>query len=240
MSKYNGMTQFIFDVDGTLVESSENIDPSFGKFLHKFFLENKCYIVSGAAYQTTLRQLGHEVCMSAQYMINSGGGHVLRQGKEIYTAQYRMKPFHRKYLRNFLEGSQFPFKTGNHFDDRIGMCNFSILGKNYSAKERKQYIAWDMVTDERKNICRKFNKKTNGNVIARVAGQTGIDVTPHWVSKENTLKYIDDPDTAVFFGDKTKKGGNDYPLAKHLEHVHQVNDWRETYELLSEYSQSAP
>lgn len=240
MSKYNGMKQFIFDVDGTLVESSENIDPSFGKFLHKFFLENECYIVTGAAYQTTLRQLGHEICMAAQYMINSGGGHVLRQGKEVFASKFQLKPFHRKYLRNFLEGSDFPFKTGDHFDERIGMCNFSILGKNYTAKQRKQYIAWDMVTNERKNICSKFNKKMDGKAIARVAGQTGIDISHHSVSKKNTLQYLDDTDTSVFFGDQTQKGGNDYPLAQNLDNVHQVTDWRDTFSLLQEYSQSEP
>ena len=240
MSKYSGMNQFIFDVDGTLVESSLGIEPSFRKFLHNFFLNNKCYIVTGAANQTTVRQLGNDICMAAQYMINSGGGHVSKHGKQIYTSQFELKKFHRKYLASFLHGSNFPFKTGDHFDDRVGMCNFSILGKNYSAIQRKQYIAWDMISGERKTICSKFNNKMKGNVVARIAGETGIDISHSSITKKKTLKYLHDPNTAVFFGDQTQKGGNDYPLAQSLYHVHQVNDWRETYDLLLEYSQSAP
>jgi len=240
MSKYNGMNEFIFDVDGTLVESSLNIDPKFQKFLNKFFKENKCYVVTGAAYKTTVRQIGHKICMDAQYMINCGGGHVLKKDKEIYKSRFKLKRFHRKYLESFLQSSEFPFKTGDHFDERVGMCNFSILGKNYSAIQRKQYIAWDMVSGERKNICSKFNNKMDGKAVARIAGQTGIDISHSSISKKNTLKYLNDPDTSVFFGDQTQKGGNDYPLAQNLDHVHQVNDWRETYKLLLEYSQSAP
>jgi hydroxymethylpyrimidine pyrophosphatase-like HAD family hydrolase len=178
--------------------------------------------------------------MAAEYMINSGGGHVSKRGKKIYTSQFELKKFHRKYLENFLHGSNFPFKTGDHFDDRIGMCNFSILGKNYSEIQRKKYIAWDMVSGERKNICSKFNNKMEGKAVARIAGQTGIDISDSSTSKKNALKYLNEPDTSVFFGDQTQKGGNDYPLARNLDHVHQVNDWRETYELLLEYSQSAP
>jgi len=240
MSKYSGMNQFIFDVDGTLVESSLGIEPSFRKFLHNFFLNNKCYIVTGAAYQTTVRQLGNDICMAAEYMINSGGGHVLKQGREISKSCFTLSKFNKKYLEGFLHSSKFPFKTGHHFDERVGMCNFSILGKNYSAIQRKQYIAWDTVSGERKNICSKFNNKMGAKAVARIAGQTGIDISHSNISKKKTLKYLHDPSTAVFFGDQTQKGGNDYPLAKNLDHVHQVNDWRETYDLLLEYSQSAP
>ena len=240
MLKYNGMNQFIFDVDGTLVESSLSIEPSFQKFLHNFFLRNRCYIVTGAAYQTTVRQLGDDICMAAEYMINSGGGHILKKDKAIYKSQFVLKEFYKKYLVSFLARSEFPFKTGNHFDDRVGMCNFSILGKNYTTKQRKQYINWDMASGERKYICSKFNNQMEGRVVARVAGETGIDISHSNISKKNALKYLNDPDTSVFFGDQTQKGGNDYPLARNLDHVHQVHNWRETYELLLEYSQSAP
>lgn len=239
MLKYNNINQFIFDVDGTLVDSSLSIDNEFGKFLRNFFINNKCYIVTGASYTTTLRQLGSEICNAAEYMINCGGSHIHKKGREIFASQWTLSQSKKRYLENFLRSSQFPYKTGNHFDDRVGMCNFSILGRNTSFKQRKDYVAWDLVTNERAEICKKFNLRFKKE-IARVAGETGIDISHSEISKAVMLKYLDDVKTAVFFGDKTEKGGNDYPLAKKLDYVHQIDNWHQSFELLLEYDQSGP
>ena len=72
-------------------------------------------------------------------------------------------------------------------------------------------------------------------VVATVAGETGIDITPHMMGKEQIVKNFDAP-KVIYFGDKTMPGGNDYSIAAKLEReggkVIQVNSWEDTYKCL--------
>ena len=50
-------------------------------------------------------------------------------------------------------------------------------------------------------------------------------------------EWVDGKEPILFFGDKTEKGGNDYPLAKLMNEVdncsyYQTEGWKETQEIL--------
>ena len=137
-------------------------------------------------------------------------------------------------------------KTGDHFDQRTGLINFSVLGHNGSPLGRENYIQWDEANKEREGIAERFNERwyrqewwdiSADLVIATVAGETGIDITPHMKGKEQIVKNFD-ATKVMFFGDKTMPGGNDYSIAAKLEReggkVMAVNSWEDTYKCLQE------
>ena len=56
-------TSFVFDVDGTLTPSSEEMNPEFRQFFTQYLMSrHKVYIVTGAEYSKTVQQLGKEIC----------------------------------------------------------------------------------------------------------------------------------------------------------------------------------
>lgn len=222
----------VFDMDGTLTESKSKIDQDFAKYLTKIFKSTDCSIVTGADYDSVKNQLGFELCYHVKWVFACGGAHVIQNGLTKYKSKWQCKPVIKRFCENFVRDSDFPHRTGNHFDDRIGMCNFSVVGQGASKTERRHYIAWDLATNERKNIAKKINDKFTG-VVARVAGETGIDITHQNISKAKIIEYYN-KDKLKFFGDKIKKGGNDYPLAKVLKpyQCFEVKNWQHTQELL--------
>lgn len=222
----------IFDMDGTLTESSEQIDEDFREYLVKVFSSNPCAIVSGADYESIKNQLGYNLCYHAKWVFACNSAHVLKLGVTKYKSDWKLKPSVRNYLQNYLRDSGFPHRTGKHFDDRIGMCNFSVLGRGASKELRRHYIAWDIATKEREHIAKKINTKFNG-VVARVAGETGIDLMHTNMSKAKVLDWVE-KDAIKFFGDKMKKRGNDFPLASKLnpDQCFPVNGWHETHQRL--------
>ena len=39
--------------------------------------------------------------------------------------------------------SDFPVKTGRHYEERVGMINYSIVGRNATQEQRKLYEECD-------------------------------------------------------------------------------------------------
>ena len=52
------------------------------------------------------------------------------------------------------------------------------------------------------------------------------------MDKSQVLADFAEDDVIYFFGDKTSPGGNDFPIAKELENVYNVQSWQETYNRL--------
>ena len=56
------MKRFIFDVDGTLSDSRQLMDPEFKAWFLEFMSREKVWLVTGSDYEKTLEQLGPEIC----------------------------------------------------------------------------------------------------------------------------------------------------------------------------------
>ena len=70
---------------------------------------------------------------------------------------------------------------------------------------------------------------------ASAGGQISVDIHQFGRNKSQIRRKI--KGDIWFFGDKTMKGGNDYPIASILEEpdkVFQVENWEHTYKLLKE------
>ena len=224
---------YIFDVDGTLTPSRQRIDSEFHNFFLDFVKNFNVYLVTGSDYDKTLEQLGEDICNSVNCIFNCAGNTVMKNGKQTFANEWKLPTEARKFLEDKLSESKFYRKTGRHIEERPGMVNFSVVGRNCNLEDRAMYKQWDEHKEERVNIASEFRELFN--LEAQVAGETGIDIYPIGADKSQVVDWIQKPIT--FFGDKMQFGGNDYPLSKALENYIdcksiQVKDWKDTYRIL--------
>jgi len=224
-------TSYVFDVDGTLTPSRQKIDSQFRDWFVEWQKTHNSYLVTGSDYIKTVEQVGQEVIDNCKMLFNCCGNEV-RVGKLIVHSS-TWHPTHDLIdaLDEELSASEFPLRTGNHIEIRTGLLNFSIVGRNASKEERKQYIEWDRETNERNTIATRLGQHFN-DIDFMVGGETGIDIYPTGKDKRQVLDFIKNDGPIIFFGDKTLPGGNDYPLAISVDIAHRVENWEHTWELL--------
>lgn len=206
------MNTFIFDVDGTLTPSRGIIDSEFKKFFDNFCRNNKVCLVTGSDKKKTIEQIGEDTYNLAHTVYNCNGNDVWRGNQHLYKNDWWLKEKPHNWLSEQLLESKFPKRTGNHFEHRPGMVNFSIVGRNANREERAEYVKWDNETKEREKISVLFNLNFP-TLEAKIGGETGIDISLKGLDKSQILKDFKE-NSIHFFGDAMQDGGNDQPLAK--------------------------
>ena len=230
------MNKFIFDVDGTLTPSRQQIDSDFAVFFSNFCAENDVYLVTGSDKEKTIEQIGEEIYSLAQRVYNCSGSDVWQGETHIRSDNWRI-PIHVKaWLEDKLEESSFPLRTGLHIEERPGMVNFSVVGRNATMGERKLYVKHDTQIGERNITADLFNKEFK-ELIARPGGETGIDISPKGADKSQIVNDFDPNDVLHFYGDRMDLQGNDYPLKKviidnDLGFAIEVSGWKDTWSKL--------
>jgi phosphomannomutase len=225
---------FIFDVDGTLTPSRRQIDEEFKKWIFQY-IENDFVVVTGSDPSKTIEQLGEDFFNSIT-CFNCSGNHIFINGIEHYKSNWKLPNKIENYLSDELKNSVWSIKTGNHIEHRVGLCNFSILGRNATIEQRRQYVSYDLEKKERFGILDRMEKKFS-DIDVRIAGETGIDIYEKGKGKDQILNFIDSTKNIIFFGDRQKFPGNDYDLAKKIVETNrgiciEVNDWNETAHIL--------
>jgi phosphomannomutase len=223
------MNKFLFDVDGTLTPSRQQIDPEFRNWFIDFCDSNDVYLVTGSDYPKTVEQVGIEICMSVKRIYNCCGNDVWEQGNNVKTSKWKIPLELKELLKEELKKSKFPLRTGTHIEERPGLCNFSIVGRECTLGERMMYIKWDQQHQERKYLADLVNSNFK-EITAELGGQTGIDIFEYGKDKGQVAKDFLESDNIYFFGDRMEPGGNDLPLAKKLkkESVYKVDSWKDT------------
>ena len=232
------MKKFIFDIDGTLTPSREKMDTQFHAWFLNFQKVYDTYLVTGSDRSKTIEQVGEQVYNSAKRVYNCSGSEVWEQNQKVHASEWKLPTPVRQWLEQNLEASAFDTKTGLHIEERPGMVNFSIVGRNADKDQRKLYVAWDTKTKERIKISNAFEKKFP-DLQAKVGGETGIDIFPLGSDKSQILRDFKLDNELYFFGDRMDNDGNDYPLSivileKQLGKCFSVNGWKHTWELLKE------
>lgn len=241
-------TAFIFDVDGTLTPSRQEMDKEFQKWFTQFQEKNFTYLVTGSDQRKTYEQVGPIVYNFCDRVYQCSGNEVWEQDKIVHSNDWKISEEVKQFLEEMLEESNFKKRIGLHIDERVGLCNFSILGRGTESSkadaeqynnDRKEYQYYDKRTNEREYICKKFNKQFESKgVRAQIAGSTGVDIMQVGSDKRQILKDFADKDVK-FFGDMMQPGGNDAPLKDAIierknknDACYQVGDWRGTFSLL--------
>jgi phosphomannomutase len=237
-----GLTRFLFDVDGTLTDSRQRIDDDFEEFMVDFCSVNLVAFVTGSDKSKTADQLGERLFRLADYSFNCAGNEVWHNGDLILKNEWEPPTSLFLLLEELLSETKFRRKStySKHIERRNGMINFSIPGLGLTLEERKDYVAWDKSVSERTRFRDRIIHKFP-DIDVLIGGETGLDIYPMGKSKEQVvdfLKEVEDEKT-YYFGDQIFPGGNDYKIAARCDHSYQVKSWRDTYETLAFLKETA-
>jgi phosphomannomutase len=226
--------KFIFDVDGTLTDSRQQIDLSFEVYMIKFCCKYDVYLVTGSDRAKTIEQVGLDIYNRSKRVYNCSGADVYEKDHNVFKSDWKPSRGLINFLSDELDFSTFPHKTGNHIEHRPGGINFSVLGRGEdSMKYRKEYVKWDINTTERILMSDRI-KSEFPDLNIQIGGQTGLDISDS--DKSQILRDFNPKDELVFFGDMMKEGQNDYPLAEAVDKRggtnYNVSSWQETYSKL--------
>lgn len=216
------MTVYLFDMDGTLTPPRSVMSDEFASVFLPWLTSHTAFIATGSDFAKVREQLPSAV-INEFTGIYCAMGNQLRHGEEIvYQNDFALSDELRCDLENFRATSEYPGPFfDNYIEERIGMVNFSILGRNCPYEERNRYQAWDALHGERRMVQLALSQKYPRLEIS-VGGSISIDITPKGRGKGQIAHHIreDYPnERIVFVGDKTFPGGNDYELAEALTHL---------------------
>jgi len=172
--------------------------------------------------------------------MQSCGNHIFEAGMETYKIDWKPSKELVSFLEELLQETDYTVKTSNHIEERIGLLNFSVVGRDCTQDQREAYYKWDTNIGERLEFAEKIMDEFP-ELEASVGGEISIDIHPKGANKGQAKQWVLDKygeKTIIhFFGDKMAKGGNDYDLARILDKPHKkysVRNWNDTYKFLKE------
>ena len=227
-----GRINYVFDVDGTLTPSRLEMDKGFHTFFREWIGDKNVYLLTGSDHDKTIEQVGVDIWREVTESHQCGGNVVYRKGDLIEKSSWYAPKDLLEVCSNLIDTSVYAIKAGNHIEERVGLLNISVVGRDCTQAQREAYYEWDKINRERAFICGLLNDKFP-KLEASAGGQISIDIHQRGHNKSQIREKVQG--TIHFFGDKTMEGGNDYPIASILEQpdkVFQVDDWEHTYRLL--------
>lgn len=233
MSEYDA---YIFDVDGTLTAPRSQMDEEFSKFFQKFCKKHIVYLATGSDRVKVKDQIPAEIIYSCMGVFTCMGNELWVDDEMIYSRKLKPPSDVIFWLYEKLYETKYPkHKLGTvNFEYRAGMLNFSVVGRDISKNERTEYNEWDAIYKERKSICDTFNKIFHRyNLEACIGGEISIDIQEKGRDKGQIYDYLSNHPRKIFFGDKCQPGGNDFSLAKACEVKFNVDNWQQTWNILT-------
>ncbi len=213
---------YIFDMDGTLTPPRKPMTDFFAKKFEIWLKQNEAYIATGSDYSKVKEQLLSSVISLFSGIYCSMGNELWLNDKPIYQKEIELEQNLLDDLNNFRINTKYPYELFQNFlEKRIGMLNFSILGRDCPYDARIKYAEWDAEHKERKTIQEYLTSKySQYNFL--LGGTISIDIVKKSCGKEQIaedLRLKNPNSRLVFFGDRTFKGGNDYELAYKLSQM---------------------
>ncbi|XP_033214405.1 phosphomannomutase isoform X2 [Belonocnema kinseyi] len=211
----------LFDVDGTLTEPQQSIKPAVDRFLQETLKKKfDIAVIGGSDLAKIKKQLGgEEVFTKFKYVFAENGLVAFRDGKQLQTESIQsmigeeaLQDFINFCLR-YISQLKLPFKRGTFIEFRTGMLNISPVGRNCTLDERAQFLEYDNENQIRQKFIQALRKEfPDLRLTYSIGGQISFDVFPDGWDKTYCLKHIQGYNDIHFFGDKTRKGGNDYEI----------------------------
>lgn len=234
------MIQHIFDVDGTLTPARQPMVAEFAEFFIDFCAANNVYLCSGSDIDKIKEQIPKRVMLLLRGIFPCAGNQYWE--KDELESEETFDPSRElvEDLFAILEISVFPFRRGNHLENRPGMLNFSTVGRNCSLKDRQAYKEWDALYGERLKVV-KFLSRKYPQLDFSIGGQISIDICPKGKDKGQIirkLKQMKENQTIYYYGDRLFEGGNDFAVKRELEDADKafpVKDYKDTQKLLEEF-----
>jgi phosphomannomutase len=213
-----------YDLDGTLAESKQPIDPEIAALLARLTKVATVAIISGGDWpqfeQQVVGKLADGTDLERLFMLPASGTKFYRyRGRwvEVYAELFTNNE--RAHIMGMLsssiseQGLDDARSWGNRVEDRGSQITFSGLGQQ-APLDAKQ--AWDPDFAKRKRLQAALIPLLPEFAV-RVGGSTSIDITrkgidkAYGMAKLATVSVIA-PADMIFIGDALYPGGNDYAV----------------------------
>lgn len=231
------MTNYLFDVDGTLTNPREPTNPVFRHFFGQWVNEaqengHKVFLVTGSDQSKTLEQIGLALYRRVNGVYQNSGNQSFVRNSLIYESNWVISAHLRLDLLTIAEKSPWFGRAETNIEERVGMVNFSTIGRTATADQREAYALWDKATGEREAHAEWLSLRYP-KLQFDVGGKISIDIYPRGKDKSQVLKHM--VGETIFFGDTCLKGGNDYAISRGANKFHQVEGWKETMDVIKKY-----
>ncbi len=217
----------IFDLDGTLAESKNQISDEMMGLLSKLLEKYAVAIISGGAFPQFEKQILSNLLLEDEQLKR------LFLFPTCATSFYQWdKDWYKVYAENLTEeekkrvfkafetcfqqvGFQIPKQLlyGDILEDRGSQITFSALGQLAPLHLKKRWDPYHVKRLDMIEILRDFLPEFE----IRTGGTTSIDITHKDIDKAYGIRQIEkylkfSRDEMLFIGDALFKGGNDYPV----------------------------
>jgi phosphomannomutase len=210
------MKIYLFDIDGTLTPARQPMTSEFKQMFSKWCENKIVYLVTGSDYDKVKEQVDIDILNKITGVFGSMGNELYISGELKYSNNDTIPHACIEFLNQKLKSTSYPYERGIiNFEHRIGMLNFSVVGRGISLETRKKYFEWDSVAKERQHIADEFNKLFP-EYEAKLGGQISLDIQRVGKNKAQVVDYLQKQYNNFYFvftGDRTMPGGNDYDLA---------------------------
>ena len=229
----------LFDMDGTLTEPRQQIEPRMiNQILEILEQGHEVGIVTGSPENYVNQQISDLIELVIE-VGHSSSFHIMPcNGTEyiFYDENGERNEMVTDNMEAFLETENFtelmaalchlqtevsgPFwrdglpLTGNFIQYRGSMINWCPIGRNANNEQRAKFVAFDESTGFREEYVRTINQWIDWRELeltVALGGSTSFDIYPTGWDKTYCLTWFGDR-TCWFVGDKCKEGGNDKQL----------------------------
>lgn len=233
MSEKSGIkdTLVLFDVDGTLTKSRQNITPEVELFLKNLMEKVTVGLVGGSDLDKIGEQMGglgenksqstYDIVNKYNYVFAENGLVAYRNGSLLakesilnYMGEQKLQKFINFCLK-YMSDLELPAKRGNFVEFRNGLINICPVGRSCSQKEREEFNEFDAKHQIRSKFMDALNQHFGPEfgLNYSIGGQISFDCFPKGWDKTYCLQFVEkDFKKIYFFGDKTTPGGNDYEI----------------------------
>lgn len=233
----------LFDVDGTIAESSQKISSEMKSTL--LSLREKGYelgIVGGGRYEKIMEQVDG---LELDHIFAESGCVYYRQQELVYKKNIRNHKLYPKInliiKRALLYLANVDYDITGHFVDlRNGIIYLSLIGMAATLEERATFLKLDKVHEYKLRLLHILQKMgvdlgIEKELVILEGGSVGIGIYPTEWDKTQVLESLSESeyDTVHYFGDKYEPSGNDYHLLHHQRVIgHPVNCPEECLDIL--------
>lgn len=218
-------TLLLFDIDGTLTEPMQRIDPATVRLLREVKATGRFSlgVVGGSDRPKAEGQLTREVLDEIMDVAFHENGAVMyvkgqcaaRQRLEDAWPADELNRLIVYLLRELADLPDVPTRTGTFIERRTSVLNISPVGRNASVSQRHAFAEWDRKTGCRQALRDKILRDwAHLDLDVVCGGEISLDLFPRGLDKTCCLRHVQ-ADRIVFFGDRMDPGGNDYALARH-------------------------
>ena len=241
-----------FDLDGTITESREAIEPYMCDLLSELSRKALVVIISGSSYKNILVQLdlflkgSDKEVFKNTLLMPANGSQTYFYSKatnewgliDITPMPFEVRRHVTDVLEKLIESGDFEVPrvgVGKQIEDRETQIAFAALGIDAPLEQKK---LWDPSTEKRKKIVSSITNLLPETAIF-IAGTTTIDILPKGINKGDMLEKMLEKrglkkSDLLFIGDALYEGGNDYEVEKEGFTTIKTSGPKETAEIIKE------